>query len=124
VFPSHTYPQRLGLPPLLAAALNDLATQLLRYRFRVDLTGADGRTARVHPTPGPSHSDIKQVLTAGERRIAAMIANGSTNREIADTLNISPKTVEAHLSHIYRKANVHSRSQLAVLIALGEHKRV
>jgi DNA-binding NarL/FixJ family response regulator len=123
VFPSHTYPQRLGLPPLLAAALNDLATQLLHHRFRVDLTGADGRTARVHPTPSPSHSDIKQVLTAGEWRIAAMVANGSTNRQIADTLNISPKTVEAHLSHIYRKANVRSRSQLAVLITLSEQNR-
>ena len=121
---SHTYPQRLGLPPLLAAALNDLATQLLRYRFRVDLTGSDGHTARVHPTPGASRSDMKQVLTAsGEWRIAAMIANGSTNREIAQTLNISPKTVEAHLSHIYRKANVRSRSQLAVLIALSEQNR-
>jgi DNA-binding NarL/FixJ family response regulator len=95
VFSSHTYPQRLGLPPLLAEALNDLATQLLRYRLRVDLTGSDGRTARVHPTPTAHHSDIKQALTAGEWRIAAMIANGSTNREIANTLNISPKTVAA-----------------------------
>jgi DNA-binding NarL/FixJ family response regulator len=117
---SDTYPQRLGLPPLLAAALNDLATQLLRHRFRVDLTGSDGRTARVHPTPSASRSGMKQVLTAGEWRIAAMVANGSTNREIAQTLNISPKTVEAHLSHIYRKASVRSRSQLAVLIALDE----
>ena len=120
---SHTYPQRLGLPPLLAAALNDLATQLLRYRLRVDLTGSDGHTARVHPTASTSHSDIKQLLTASEWRIAAMIANGSTNREIAQTLNISPKTVEAHLSHIYRKAGVRSRSQLAVLITLSEHNR-
>jgi DNA-binding NarL/FixJ family response regulator len=123
VISSHTFPQRLGIPPLLAAALNDLATQLLRYRFRVDLTGSDGRTARVHPTPSPSHSDIKHVLTAGEWRIAAMVADGSTNREIADALNISPKTVEAHLSHIYRKAGVRSRSQLAVLIALDESTR-
>lgn len=120
---SHTYPQRLGIPPLLAAALNDLATQMLRYRFRVDLTGSDGRTTRVHPAPGTSRSDIKQVLTAGEWRIAAMVANGSTNREIAETLNLSPKTVEAHLSHIYRKASVRSRSQLAVLIALDESNR-
>jgi len=117
---SHTYPQGLGLPPQLAAALNDLATQLLRYRFRVDLTASDGRTARVHPTRGATHSEIKRVLTAGQWRIAAMVANGSTNREIAETLNISPKTVEAHLSHVYRKASVRSRSQLAVLIALSE----
>jgi DNA-binding NarL/FixJ family response regulator len=117
---SHTYPQRLGLPPLLAAALNDLATQLLHHRFRVDLTGSDGRTARVHPTPNPFHSDIKHLLTSGEWRIAVMVANGSTNREIADVLNISPKTVEAHLSHSYRKAGVRSRSQLAVLIALDQ----
>jgi len=60
------------------------------------------------------------VLTAREWRIAAMIANGSTNREIAEALTISPKTIEAHLSHIYRKASVRSRSQLAVLIALSE----
>jgi len=52
-----------------------------------------------------------------------MVANGSTNREIAETLNVSPKTVEAHLSHIYRKTSVQSRSQLAVLIALSEQNR-
>ena len=119
-FSSRTYPQGLAIPPLLAMALNDLAIQLLRHRFSVALTGADGRTARIHPTPGAFHSDIEDALTAGEWRIAAMVGDGSTNREIAQTLNISPKTVETHLSHIYRKTSVRSRSQLAVLIARSD----
>jgi DNA-binding NarL/FixJ family response regulator len=101
-------------------ALNDLAIQLLRHRFSMALTGSDGRTARIHPTPGASQSEIRHALTAGEWRIAAMVTDGSTNREIAQILNISPKTVEAHLSHIYRKTSVRSRSQLAVLIARSE----
>jgi DNA-binding CsgD family transcriptional regulator len=51
-----------------------------------------------------------------------MVTDGLTNREIAQILNVSPKTVEAHLSHIYRKASVRSRSQLAVLIARSEQR--
>jgi len=51
-------------------------------------------------------------LSPAERRVAELAASGSTNREIAATLFMSPKTVEAHLSHSYRKLGIRSRAQL------------
>jgi DNA-binding NarL/FixJ family response regulator len=59
-------------------------------------------------------------LSAAERRVAELAASGSTNREIASTLFMSPKTVEAHLTHTYRKLGIHSRAQLGTLLAGAE----
>jgi DNA-binding NarL/FixJ family response regulator len=52
-------------------------------------------------------------LTPSERRVAALVARGRTNREVAAELVLSEKTVESHLSHVYRKLGVRSRSELA-----------
>ncbi|BBX62689.1 hypothetical protein MSAS_18630 [Mycobacterium saskatchewanense] len=52
-------------------------------------------------------------LTLSERRIAELVTKGMTNRAIASTLFISPKTVEANLARIYRKLNIRSRAELA-----------
>jgi DNA-binding CsgD family transcriptional regulator/tetratricopeptide (TPR) repeat protein len=60
-------------------------------------------------------------LTPSERRVAEMAAGGPTNREIAQTLFITQRTVEVHLTSIYRKLAISSRSQLAA--ALGEAAR-
>jgi DNA-binding CsgD family transcriptional regulator len=57
-------------------------------------------------------------LTPSERRVAELAAEGPTNREIAQALFVTPKTVEVHLSRVYRKLGISSRSQLAG--ALGE----
>jgi DNA-binding CsgD family transcriptional regulator len=51
-------------------------------------------------------------LTDAERRVAALAANGCTNREIASRLFITVSTVEQHLTKIYRKLNVRRRSDL------------
>jgi len=53
-----------------------------------------------------------EVLTATEQRIAELAASGMTNREVGTTLFISAKTVEVHLSRIYRKLGIRSRSEL------------
>ncbi|RLK53824.1 helix-turn-helix transcriptional regulator [Actinokineospora cianjurensis] len=52
-------------------------------------------------------------LTATEARIAALVAEGASNREIADRLFISVKTVEASLTRVYRKLGIRSRTQLS-----------
>jgi DNA-binding NarL/FixJ family response regulator len=52
-------------------------------------------------------------LTSAERRIAGLVAAGRTNREVAAELYMGLRTVEAHLSAIYRKLGVRSRSELA-----------
>jgi DNA-binding CsgD family transcriptional regulator/tetratricopeptide (TPR) repeat protein len=51
-------------------------------------------------------------LTPSELRVAELAATGMTNRDMATTLFISPKTVEATLSRVYRKLNIHSRAEL------------
>ena len=51
-------------------------------------------------------------LTASEQRVAELAASGMTNQEVAAALFISPKTVEANLSRIYRKLGIHSRAEL------------
>jgi ATP/maltotriose-dependent transcriptional regulator MalT len=56
-------------------------------------------------------------LTPSERRVAEMAAEGPTNREIAQALFVTAKTVEVHLSSVYRKLGISSRSQLAAALA-------
>jgi DNA-binding CsgD family transcriptional regulator len=56
-------------------------------------------------------------LTPTEERVAELAAAGRTNREVAHTLFMSPKTVEANLSRIYRKLGVGSRAELGARMA-------
>ncbi|TMB57194.1 MAG: hypothetical protein E6J47_03050 [Chloroflexi bacterium] len=52
-------------------------------------------------------------LSAAERRVAALVAEGRTNREIAAALFLGERTVASHLTHIYAKLGVRSRTELA-----------
>jgi DNA-binding CsgD family transcriptional regulator len=52
-------------------------------------------------------------LTPAERRVADLVAEGRTNRQVAATLFLSERTVATHLSHIYAKLGVRSRTELA-----------
>ncbi|MCL6445024.1 MAG: LuxR C-terminal-related transcriptional regulator [Alicyclobacillus sp.] len=55
-----------------------------------------------------------RVLSARELEIARLVARGFTNKEIAETLFISYRTVTTHLDKIYNKLHVHSRTELLV----------
>ncbi|MEJ7875945.1 MAG: AAA family ATPase [Solirubrobacterales bacterium] len=57
-------------------------------------------------------------LTAAERRVADMAAEGLANREIAETLFLSTRTVENHLSRVYRKLDITSRASLGEALSL------
>jgi DNA-binding CsgD family transcriptional regulator len=52
-------------------------------------------------------------LTPAERRVAALVAEGRTNREVAAALFLGERTVSSHLTHIYAKLGVRSRTELA-----------
>ncbi|HEX9349951.1 MAG TPA: LuxR C-terminal-related transcriptional regulator [Gaiellaceae bacterium] len=58
-------------------------------------------------------------LTSAERRVAALVAAGRTNREVAAQLFTTVATVEAHLTRIYRKVGMRSRTELARRVAEG-----
>ena len=57
--------------------------------------------------------DTPEELTTQERAIADLVAAGASNKDVAAELFLSPKTVEAHLTRVYRKLGVNSRNQLA-----------
>lgn len=89
--------QRAGATLLAERAHEELIATGARPR-RVELSGA-------------------AALTPSERRTAAMAAEGMSNREIAQALFVTPKTIEMHLSNAYRKLDIQSRSQLARAMA-------
>lgn len=61
-------------------------------------------------------SRVHEALTAHERRIARMMLDGMTNREIADHFSVSARAVEQHITQIYRKLSIKRRAQLAVAL--------
>jgi DNA-binding CsgD family transcriptional regulator len=93
--------QACGATALAARAHEELLATGARPR-RLQFTGAEA-------------------LTAGERRVATLAAQGESNRQIAAVLYITVRTVENHLAGCYRKLGIGSRSQLAG--ALDEGRR-
>ncbi|MFI8962529.1 LuxR C-terminal-related transcriptional regulator [Streptomyces sp. NPDC053493] len=61
----------------------------------------------------PTNNNAHPRLTSAEQRCAELAAAGASNRDIATTLTVSVKTVEATLTRVYRKLGLHSRFQLA-----------
>jgi DNA-binding NarL/FixJ family response regulator len=55
-------------------------------------------------------------LTRAERRVAELVSRGATNRQIAEELFVTAKTVEAHLARTYRKLGLANRTQLAIVL--------
>ena len=58
-------------------------------------------------------------LTPSEQRVAELAASGMKNRDVANALFISPKTVEANLARIYRKLGIKSRAELGRHVGRG-----
>jgi len=56
-------------------------------------------------------------LSPQERRILPLVADGKTNKEIADALGLSDKTIKSYLSNIFEKLQVTRRAQAAVMFA-------
>lgn len=61
-----------------------------------------------------------QLLTAAEGRIAELVADGLTNRDVADQLHVSRHTVDFHLRHVFQKLHISSRVELARIV--GERR--
>ena len=94
---------------------------LLRALDLAERTGAAGLAAEVKrellaagARPRRAALTGPDALTAGERRVAALAADGLSNRQIAEHLFVTQATVETHLRHAFRKLDITSRAELTL----------
>jgi DNA-binding NarL/FixJ family response regulator len=97
---AHDVALRLGANPLRGAV------EALARRARIDLTEVGGSDA-------PAGIDLG--LTAREAEVLGLVANGMTNRQIAEALFITEKTAGVHMTNILGKLGVASRFDAAVI---------
>lgn len=111
-----------------AADAEQRALALLRsaeeHAGRQELWPLQGRVRRLldrlGQQPRKVETEAMAALTASERRVARMAADGLTNRQIAHELVVTVKAVEWHLSHVYRKLGIGSRTLLAETLGVPE----
>jgi DNA-binding CsgD family transcriptional regulator len=87
------------------AIFEGIGAALWAERARAELKRISGRAA----TPG--------ALTPAEERVAALVAEGKTNKEVAAALFLSERTVEGHLSRIFGKLGIRHRAEIASVLA-------
>ncbi len=124
--------RELDLPFGLARSLLDLGAAQRRSRRRKDArvslrealacfesmsstSWSRLAAAELDRCGGTSHSTVVSAdpLTPQERQVARLVAEGASNREVASRLFVSVRTVESHLSRVYRKMDLRSRTELA-----------
>jgi DNA-binding CsgD family transcriptional regulator len=92
---------------------NRCGAVVIERRAREELAATGAKPRRVMLTGVES-------LTPSELRVARMAAEGMENKDIAQALFVTPKTVETHLGHVYRKLDISSRKELPAALASGD----
>jgi DNA-binding CsgD family transcriptional regulator len=111
--------RRVESRPYLREALDAadrLGATAVRAAAETELR-ASGAKPRRRSVTGPGS------LTASEQRVAELASQGLTNREIAQVLFVTARTVEGHLTSVFRKLHVESRAGLATALASEESQR-
>ncbi|WP_405611894.1 AAA family ATPase [Streptomyces sp. NBC_01508] len=103
---AHTAAKRLGARLLMEE------TELLAGRARISLS----TTPRLAPAPAPQADAVSSLgLTPREQDVLRRVAEGFSNRQIAEELYISPKTASVHVSNILAKLGVSGRTEAAAM---------
>ncbi len=117
------------LMPLLYILLGAFAFFVLlqvwnHFHAPVDPRSVYSTTHRVTPRPKPIPEQYWRwdALTAREREIARLVAQGLRTADVARELQLSTRTVETHLQHIYGKLGLRSRTELALLLQQFEEQ--
>jgi DNA-binding CsgD family transcriptional regulator len=95
---------------LKRAAREAIEAAVTAFETMGALAWADRARAELGRLGGRTRSEG---LTPAERRVAALVADGRTNREVAAALFLGERTVASHLSRVYAKLGIHSRTALA-----------
>ena len=101
-------PLRSGLELAESCGATVLAARAMR---EAKVAGARPRRSALHG---------RDALTTRERQVAAMAAEGLSNKEIADELVVTVKTIEWHLNHSFAKLGISSRTELHGKLAEGD----
>jgi DNA-binding CsgD family transcriptional regulator len=94
------------------ATFERIGAALWAERAQAELRRISGRA----PTAG--------ALTPAEEKVAALVAEGKTNREVAAALYLSDRTVEGHLSHVFAKLGIRHRTEVARALAARQSQGV
>ena len=100
------------LGPARQAVGEATAARLIAEGRRMPFPAAVARALAVEPEPAEP-SATRPLLTRREAEVAALVARGHTNRDIADQLSLSVRTVEVHVDHVLTKLGFHTRTELA-----------
>ena len=92
------------------AIFEDLGASLWAEKTRAELTRLGG------------HASKAGQLTPTERRVAELVTEGRSNRDVAATLFVSVRAVEANLTRIYAKLGVRSRAELTQRLRAGKQR--
>jgi two-component system nitrate/nitrite response regulator NarL len=98
--------------------ISNAALPQLLQRLRSKTSAVAASTAPA--TTGGTEAELAE-LTQREREIARMVASGDSNKIIARKLNITDRTVKAHLTTVFQKLNVRDRLQLALYVNKNGH---
>lgn len=105
-----------------AASPEEAAMQAYRIQKRQDgaITYRISDGKREYEDVGISSDAAIERLTDREREVAELVVKGASNGDIAQELKITPRTVKAHIAHIFEKFNVGNRVKLATKLILIE----
>ena len=105
--------RRSGQRKRALARLRSASARLAALRAGPYAQLCDQELARCQAPPAPGQTRRELGLTTAEFAVARAVAKGLTNKETADELYVSVKTIEFHLSHIFMKLDIRSRRELA-----------
>jgi DNA-binding CsgD family transcriptional regulator len=98
--------------------LTEMGMEAFAERARRELR-ATGETGRTRAAPAASAAGAGDGLTAQEAQVARLAREGLSNPEIGARLFISPRTAQYHLSNVFTKLGISSRSQLDRVLPVG-----
>jgi len=97
---------------LLKETAGDQLAAAVRTVARKEMYLGPGIPRHVLECIGRGRADPYEQLTTRERQVLQLIAEGKTNREVAEELKLAVKTVDTHRAHLMRKLNIHDQTSL------------